>query len=66
MNAVWSENRSLFFWFLFWLLAAAVTLYAALAFRRLRKGAKEIADGNLLVTVDEKLLAGDLRITPGT
>ena len=31
MNAVWSENRATFFWFLFWLLAAAATLYAVLA-----------------------------------
>ncbi len=61
MNAVWSENRAAFFWFLFWLLAAAVTLYAVLAFRRLRLGAKEVASGNMSFTVDEKYLVGDLK-----
>lgn len=61
MNAVWSEARASTFWFLFWLLAAAATLYAVLAFKRLRKGAGEIADGNLLATVEEKHLVGDFK-----
>ena len=61
MNAVWSENRATFFWFLFWLLAAAATLYAVLAFRRLRLGAKEIASGNLSSTVEEKNLILDFK-----
>ena len=61
MNAVWSENRAAFFWFLFWLLAAAATLYAMLAFRRLRLGAKEIASGNLSSTVNEKNLILDFK-----
>ena len=61
MNAVWSENRATFFWFLFWLLAAAATLYAVLAFRRLRLGAKEIASGNLSSTVNEKNLILDFK-----
>ena len=59
MNAVWSQNRTSFFWFLFWLLTAAVTLYAVLAFRRLRKGAKEIASGNMNYSIDEKNLVLD-------
>lgn len=61
MNAVWSENRATFFWFLFWLVAAAATLYAVLAFRRLRLGAKEIASGNLSSTVNEKNLILDFK-----
>ena len=61
MNAVWSENRATFFWFLFWLLAAAATLYGVLAFRRLRLGAKEIASGNLSSTVNEKNLILDFK-----
>lgn len=61
MNAVWSENRAATYWFLFWLLAAAVTLYAVLAFRRLRLGAKEIASGNLSSTVNEKNLILDFK-----
>ena len=61
MNAVWSENRATFFWFLFWLLAAAVTLYAVLAFRRLRLGAKEIASGNMNYSIDEKNLVLDFK-----
>ena len=61
MNAVYSENRTTFFWFLFWLLAAAATCYAVLAFRRLRMGAKEIANGNLSYAVDEKNLILDLK-----
>ncbi len=61
MNAVWSENRAATFWFLFWLLAAAVTLYAVLAFRRLRLGAKDIASGNMGGTVNEKYLILDFK-----
>ena len=61
MNAVWSENRAAFFWFLFWLLACGVSLYAVLAFRRLRKGAKAIADGDYHTTVEEKYLLADLK-----
>ena len=61
MNAVWSENRATFFWFLFWLVAAALTLYAVLAFRRLRLGAKDIASGNLSGSVNEKNLILDFK-----
>ncbi len=61
MNAVYSENRASFFWFLFWLLAAAATLYTALAFKRLRKGAEAIANGDMTATVEEKYLLGDLK-----
>ena len=61
MNAVWSENRATFFWFLFWLVAGAATLYAVLAFRRLRLGAKEIASGNMSARVEEKYLILDFK-----
>ena len=61
MNAVWSENRAAFFWFLFWLLAGGATLYAVLAFRRLRKGARAIVNGDMTATVEEKYLVGDLK-----
>ncbi len=61
MNSVYSENRTVFFWFLFWLLAGGATLYAVLAFRRLRKGAKAIANGDMSGNVDEKYLLGDLK-----
>lgn len=43
------------------LLAAAVILYFALAFRRLRNGTKAIAQGDENVVVDTKRLIGDLR-----
>jgi signal transduction histidine kinase len=61
MNAVWSENRATFFWFLFWLLAAAATLYAVLAFKRLRQGAKAIAEGDLSYKVEDKNLLWDFK-----
>ena len=61
MNAVWSENRAVFFWFLFWLLAAGVTGYAVLAFRRLRLGARELASGNMNAAVEEKNLILDFK-----
>ena len=61
MNAVWSENRATSFWFLFWLVAGAATLYAVLAFRRLRLGAKDIASGNMSARVEEKNLILDFK-----
>ena len=48
-------------WLLFWLLAGAATLYAALAFRRLRTGASRLAAGDLSTQVEEKHLIGDFR-----
>ena len=48
-------------WLLFWLLAGAATLYAALAFRRLRTGASRLAAGDLSTQVEEKALIGDFR-----
>ena len=59
--AVFSHNRTTFFWFLFWLLAGAATLYAVLAFRRLRTGAREIAAGKLSGKVEEKNLILDFK-----
>ena len=44
-----------------WALLAAAILYLALAFQRLRKGAKAIAQGGENVIVDEKYLIGDLK-----
>ena len=61
MNAIYSEYRAVFFWVLFWLLAGGATLYAVLAFKRLRKGAKEIAEGDLGAAVEEKYLVADLK-----
>ena len=61
MNAVWSENRAAFFWFLFWLLAGAATLYAVLAFKRLRRGARAIAGGDYAAQIDDKLLVGEFK-----
>ena len=48
-------------WFMFWLLVGAATLYAALAFRRLRTGASRLAAGDLSTQVEEKHLIGDFR-----
>ena len=48
-------------WLLFWLLAGAATLYAVLAFRRLRTGASRLAAGDLSTQVEEKHLIGDFR-----
>ena len=44
-----------------WALLAAAILYLALAFRRLREGAKAIAQGEEQVVIDEKYLIGDLK-----
>ena len=44
-----------------WALLAAAILYLALAFQRLRKGAKAIAAGEESVVIDEKYLVGDLK-----
>ena len=46
---------------LLWLLIGAVTCYAALAFRRLRLGAKRIAAGDEGASVDTKRLVWDFR-----
>lgn len=61
MNSVYSEGRTAFWWFLSWLFLAGATFYAAYSFRKLRKGAKEIANGNLSYTVDDKALLWDLK-----
>ncbi len=60
-SAIWSENRTAFYWFCSWLVLGGATLYGVLAFRRLRLGAKAIAEGSLSYTVDEKKLIGDLK-----
>ncbi len=60
-GSVFSYNRTHVFWFLFWLLIGGATLYAVLAFRRLRKGAKEIASGNMSYSIDEKNLLLDFK-----
>ena len=44
-----------------WALLAAVILYLVLAFQKLRKGAKAIAQGEEQVVIDEKYLIGDLK-----
>ena len=44
-----------------WALLGAAILYLALAFQRLRKGAKAIAAGEEKVVIDEKYLIGDLK-----
>lgn len=61
MNTNYSENRIFLWWFLSWLFLAGATFYAVYAFRKLRRGAKEIADGNMSYTVDEKSLIWDLK-----
>ena len=60
-SAIYSENRTAFHWFCSWLVLGGATLYAVLAFRRLREGTKEIADGNLSCTVDDKYLVAELK-----
>lgn len=60
-SAVFSYSRTTSWWFILWLLLGGVTLYAVLAFRRLRKGAKEIANGNMNYAVDEKNLFLDFK-----
>ncbi len=44
-----------------WALLGAAILYLALAFQRLRRGAKAIAQGEEQVVIDEKYLIGDLK-----
>ncbi len=44
-----------------WALLGAAILYLVLAFQRLRKGAKAIAQGEEQVVIDEKHLIGDLK-----
>ena len=60
-SAIFSYNRTTFWWFLCWALIGGATLYAVLAFRRLRKGAKEIASGNMNYSIDEKNLVLDFK-----
>lgn len=60
-SAIFSYNRTTFWWFLCWALIGGATLYAVLAFRRLRKGAKEIASGNMSYSIDEKNLLLDFK-----
>ena len=60
-GCVFSYNRTHVFWFLCWALIGGATLYAVLAFRRLRKGAKEIASGNMSYSIDEKNLVLDFK-----
>ena len=56
------DGDELFFgWLLLWLLVGLATCYAVLAFRRLRKGAAQIAAGNESATVDTKRLIGDFK-----
>ena len=50
-----------FGWLLLWLLIGFAVCYAVLAFRRLRKGAAQIATGNESATVDTKRLIGDFK-----
>ena len=44
-----------------WALLGAAILYLVLAFQRLRRGAKAIAQGEEQVVIDEKYLIGDLK-----
>lgn len=44
-----------------WALLGAAILYLVLAFQRLRRGAKAIAQGEEKVVIDEKYLIGDLK-----
>ncbi len=50
-----------FGWLLLWLLIGLATCYAVLAFRRLRKGAAQIAAGDESASVDTKRLIGDFK-----
>jgi signal transduction histidine kinase len=60
-SALFSYNRETFWWFICWALIGGASLYAVLAFRRLRRGAKEIASGNMGYAVDEKNLLLDFK-----
>ncbi len=60
-SSVFSYNRTTFWWFVCWALIAGATLYAVLAFRRLRKGAQQIASGNMNYAIDEKNLVLDFK-----
>ena len=61
MSACYDGGALAFGWLLLWLLVGLATCYAVLAFRRLRKGAAQIAAGNESATVDTKRLVGDFK-----
>ena len=61
MGSRFSGGQSALGWFLFWLLLAAGSFYAALSFRRLRLGAQKIAAGEEGVTVNTSHLIGDFK-----
>ena len=61
MGSLRNEGLASTGWLLLWLLVGFVTCYAALAFRRLRLGAKRIAAGDESATVDTKRLVWDLK-----
>ena len=56
-----TNDEGVFLWFAVNLLGIPAVLYAVLCFRRLRKGVKEIARGNLACTVDTRYLIGEMR-----
>lgn len=56
------DGSMMFFgWIFFWLLVGLATCYAVLAFRRLRLGARQIAQGDESATVDTRRLIGDFK-----
>lgn len=61
MSACYSEGGSALGWILLWLVLGSVTLYAVLAFRRLRLGAEKIAGGELGYSLSTQRLIGDFK-----
>ena len=61
MGSLRDEGLASTGWLLLWLLIGLAVCYAALAFRRLRLGAKQIAAGDESATVDTKRLVWDFK-----
>ena len=61
-----TDGECVFLWFLLKVVLGALVLYAALALRRLKKGAESIAAGDYTTQVDDKYLVMDFKETADT
>ena len=61
-----TEGEGVLIWFLLRLMLGALVMYAALALRRLKKGAESIASGDYTTRVDDKYLVMDFKETADT
>ena len=55
------DGEAILLWLLACLVAIPAALYAVICFKKLREGARQIAEGNMSYTVDTRCLRGELR-----